>query len=121
MLFRSYERSAAGLVEYGFFINELWATKSAAREQEWLSLEPLLVRHKFDSVMRRAGKGVIRVSRPEDFDVPVEITGAGGNFTFLAYQPGPWRRIVTIEVAVDGQGAVAWNPAKVLATLAGAG
>lgn len=117
--FLSYERSPQGLFEYGYFINELWATKSSAREQDWLDLEPLVVRHKFDAVLRRERKQLVKVSRPDHFDPVVRLGEGGGTAEFLAYQPGPWKRIIRVQLTVEPDGVVSWSPGEVVASLSG--
>ncbi|HEX9798443.1 MAG TPA: hypothetical protein VGA52_16040 [Anaerolineales bacterium] len=115
----AYEHSAEGLAEYAFFLNELWATKAPEREAAWLAIEPLVVRHAFDAVLRREAKNLVRVARPVAFD-PLAILGeAGGTLSFLAFEAGPWKRIVRIELTVEADGAVAWEPVEVVASLKG--
>jgi hypothetical protein len=113
----SYERTPLGLCEYAFFIPELWALKSQQIGEEWLSLEPLVVRHAFDAVLRKAGEQLVRVTRPQHYDPVVQLDPKGGWALFMAYQPGPWRRIVRIELAVDPIGSVSWRPREVVASL----
>ena len=113
----NYERGPEGLAEYGFFVNELWATKSAEREADWLSLEPLVVRHTFDAILRREAKKLVRVARPDSFDPVAELGEAGGLVTFLAFQAGPWKRIVRIALTVEADGLATWEPVEVVASL----
>ena len=113
----SYDHSPQGLVEYALFVPEMWALKSDARGHEWLSLEPLVVRHAFDSVLRKAGSQLVRVARPGHYDPEVQMGSDQGLVSFLAYQPGPWRRIARIEIVVDGQGFVTWDVKEVIASL----
>lgn len=117
--FLSYERSPQGLFEYGYFVNELWATKSAAREGDWLALEPLVVRHKFDSVLRREHQNLVRVARPDHFDPIVHLAEGGGSAEFFAYQPGPWVRILRVQLTVEADGGANWRPGEVIASLSG--
>lgn len=114
-----YDESPEGLVEYGFFLNELWATKSAEREEDWLALRPLLTRHKFDSTLRQQSKQLVTVSKPDHYDPVVKPSGGGGSFYFLAFQPGPWRRILRIVVEVSAEGEAQWRPDELIANLAG--
>jgi hypothetical protein len=113
----SYEHSAQGLAEYAFFVPEMWALKSEGWASEWLSLEPLVVRHRFDSVLRKAGSQLVRVARPDHYDPEVVLSPLGGTVQFIAYQPGPWRRIVRIEIKIDRQGFVSWQTQDVIASL----
>ncbi|MGA9533471.1 MAG: hypothetical protein WBR18_12205 [Anaerolineales bacterium] len=113
----SFERSPQGLFEYAYFINELWATKSPGRESDWLSLVPLLVRHKFDAVLRREADRLVRVSKPDHYDPLVFVEGAGGRVQFLAYQSGPWKRIIRLALKVEDDGSVGWQPLDVVASL----
>jgi hypothetical protein len=114
-----YERSPEGLVEYGFFLNELWATKSVEHEGAWLDLRPLLTRHKFDTVLRRQANQLVTVSKPDHYDPIVTLGERDGSFSFLAFQPGPWRRILRVVIEVSAEGDATWRPDKVVANLAG--
>jgi hypothetical protein len=113
----SFERSPQGLFEYAYFINELWATKSLGREADWLTLKPLLVRHKFDAVLRKEANRLVRVSKPDHYDPLVFIDGAGGRVQLLAFQRGPWKRIIRLVMNVDDDGSVDWQPLDVVASL----
>lgn len=113
----SYERSPLGLAEYAFFIPELWSLKSQQWAEDWLSLQPLVVRHAFDSVLRKAGSRLVRVSRPDHYDPIVQQDEGGGRVLFMAYQPGPWRKVVWIELTVEAAGPVSWQAKDVVASL----
>lgn len=115
--FLDYERSPLGLTEYAFFVQELWSMKSRALAEDWLSLQPLVVRHTFNGVLRQAGSKLVRVSRPESYDPIVKMLDDGGQVLFMAYQPGPWRRIAWIELTVEPAGHVSWQAKEVIASL----
>ncbi len=115
--FLSYERSPLGLTEYAFFVMELWSLKSKSSADEWLSLEPLVVRHAFDRVLRQAGSKLVRVSRPDHYDPIIHWADDANRVLFMAYQPGPVRRIVRIELKVDPAGPVSWQAKEVVASL----
>ncbi len=113
-----YERTAEGLFEYAFFISELWATKSASKAAEWLSMDPLFTRWHFDSVLRKAGRRVVRVSRPASYDPEVTFDPeGGGEVRFLVYSGGPWKRITFFSCWVDAQGSVRREPGELVANL----
>lgn len=113
----SFEHSPEGLFEYAYFVNELWATKSASRESEWLTLEPLVVRHKFDAVLRREADRLVRVAKPDHYDPVVFPDGPSGEVQLLAYQPGPWKRIIRLAMEVEADGSASWKPLEVVASL----
>lgn len=113
----SYKRTPMGIFEYAFFVNELWATKSASRAKEWLSLEPLFVRHRFDAVLRGRETQVVRVARPKSLDPVVRLQEGGGEVSFLAYQGGPWTRVFRITLVVEPGGRVSNHPGEVVASL----
>lgn len=113
----SFERSAEGLFEYAYFVNELWATKSAGRESDWLMLEPLVVRHKFDAVLRREADRLVRVAKPDHYDPVVRLEGSSGRVELLAYQTGPWKRIIRLSMDVQADGSASWQPLDVVASL----
>ncbi|MFP3852733.1 MAG: hypothetical protein ACLFWD_00415 [Anaerolineales bacterium] len=112
----SCERSPLGFAEYAFFVMELWAFKSQGWADDWLGLEPLVVRHAFDSVLRKSPGRVVRVSRPDHYDPTVIPEDRGARVHFMAYQPKPLRRILHIEVQVEASGHVRWQPQEVVAS-----
>lgn len=113
----TYEHSAMGVFEYAFFVNELWATKSESRAQDWLSLQPLFVRHRFDSILRGRESQVVRVARPKSLDPVVRVQEGGGEVSFLAFQAGPWKRVFRITLIVEPGGRVSNHPGEVVASL----
>jgi hypothetical protein len=115
--FFQYEPSGTGLFEYAFFVNELWSTKSASKAAEWLDLQPVFTKRRFDSVLREV-KQVLRVVRPESCD-PVARFGAegGGEVEFMVYHGGPWRRIFNLKIQVDADGCVRRAPGSLVANL----
>jgi hypothetical protein len=116
--FLEYERSPLGLFEYALFVQELWATKSEAKAAEWLDLQPLFVKHRFDSILRTEVRRIVRFTRPKTFD-PTSRPGeqGGGEVSFLVFQGGPWKRIHTLHLSVDPKGWVRSRPGEVLASL----
>lgn len=112
------EKSPLGLFEYAVFVRELWATKSESQESEWLGLEPLFVKHRFDSILRTEARRIVRFNRPKTFD-PVSRPGpdGGGDVSFLVFQGGPWKRIYTLHLTVDPKGWVQTRAGDVLASL----
>lgn len=113
----AYDRTPMGIFEYAFFMNELWATKSASRAEDWLSLEPLFVRHRFDAVLRGRQNQVVRVARPKSLDPVVRLQEGGGEVSFLAFQAGPWKRVFWITLVVEPGGRVSLRPGEIVASL----
>ncbi len=113
-----YEKSPLGLFEYAVFVRELWATKSAAQAAEWLDLQPIFVKHRFDSILRSEARRIVRFSRPKTFDPVSRLSpGGGGEVSFLVYQGGPWKRIHTLNLTVDPKGWVRTRTGDVLVSL----
>ncbi len=111
-----YERTAMGLFEYAFFINELWATKSAAKDAEWLKLQPLFTRWQFDAVLRKAGRALVRVARPDSYDPLVFLSPVGGGeVRFLVYHERGWKRIAYLHCLVDPEGSVERSEGELIA------
>jgi hypothetical protein len=118
--FLEYERSPIGLFEYAIFVNELWAFKSEAPAGDWLDLQPVLVKHRFDSILRTEARRIVRFTRPKSFDPVSRLHEAGGGeISFLVFQGGPWKRIYTLHMDVDPGGWVRTHPGEVLASLTG--
>ena len=116
--FLAYEASPLGLFEYALFVQELWATKSEAQASEWLGLQPLFVKHRFESILRTEAKRIIRFSRPKTFDpVARQAPAGGGEVSFLVFEGGPWKRIYTMHLTVDPKGWVRTRAGDVLASL----
>jgi hypothetical protein len=116
--FLDYEQSPLGLFEYAIFVNELWATKSKGKAADWLEIQPLFVKHRFDSILRTEARRIVKFSRPKTFDPVSRITpGGGGEASFLVFQPGPWKRIYTLILTVDPKGWVQTRDGEVLASL----
>jgi hypothetical protein len=116
--FLQYEDSSLGLFEYAVFIKELWAFKSESQAADWLDLQPLLVKHRFDSILRTEARRIVKFTRPKSFD-PISrlAAGGGGEVSFLVFQGGPWKRIATLHLTVDPEGWVRTRPGEVLASL----
>lgn len=112
----TYEPTPNGLFEYAFFINELWATKSASKARDWLDLDPVFTRRQFDSVVR-AAKQVTRVLRPETCDPLARLAAAGGEVEFIVYQGGAWKRIYQLRLTVQADGSVLRDSGEILANL----
>ncbi len=115
-----YERSPRGILEYAFFVSELWATKSESVAGEWLSLEPLFSKRSFDTVLRKAGASLLRAARPPVYD-PLVIADpdGGGTVQFLVYNPVGWRRIYYLECQIDAEGEVKRQAGDLVANLGG--
>jgi hypothetical protein len=113
----TYDPTPTGLFEYGFFISELWATKSASRARDWLDLEPIFTRRQFDAVVR-AARQVTRVIRPEICDPLARLaSGGGGQVEFIVYQGAAWKRIFQIRLTIEADGGVRRDPGELLANL----
>jgi hypothetical protein len=116
--FLEYETSPQGLFEYALFVKELWATKSEAVASDWLELQPLFVKHRFEAVLRAESRQIVRFSRPKSFD-PTSLVApqGGGRVSFLAFEGGPWRRISYRTLVVDPRGWVRDQAGEVIASL----
>lgn len=105
--FFSYEPSSVGLFEYAVFITEMWATKSMAKAKEWLDLEPIFNRRAFDGVVRRVSREIRPGRPPDSYDPLARLSSqGGGEVTFMAYEPGAWKRIVMLRLLVAPDGVV---------------
>ena len=118
--FLEHEPSPQGLFEYAFFVKELWATKSEAVAADWLALQPLFVKHRFQAVLRAEARHLVRFTRPKSFDPTsrVEPQG-GGRVSFLVFESGPWRRISYRTLIVNPKGWVRDQSGEVIASLKG--
>ena len=115
-----YEKNPRGLLEYAFFVSELWATKSESVAREWLSLEPLFSKRSFEAVLRKAGASLLRVARPTIYDpVVVADPEGGGTVRFLVYNPGDWKRIYYLVCRIDPEGEVKRQAGDLVANLGG--
>ncbi len=116
--FLTYEKTPIGVCEYAVFVNELWATKSAAKASDWLEMEPVFSRRVFDEILRRSSGHLQRVARPESFDPTVQLSGqGGGEVTFLVHPSGGYRRISELRLVVEPGGSVRREAGKVIANL----
>jgi hypothetical protein len=118
--FLEYEPSPLGLFEYAFFVKELWATKSEAVAADWLGLQPLFVKHRFDALLRAEARHLVRFTRPKTFDPSAQLEPqGGGRVTFLVFEGGPWKRIGYRSLVVDPRGWVRDQPGEIIASLKG--
>ena len=116
----TYERTPEGLFEYAFFARELWALKSSPARHEWLALEPLFTRWRFDAAARKGTGQLRRGIRPKHFDPVVRLDPrGGGEVRFLVHAPAPWRRILYLHLLVDPEGFVTMREGDLVATLRG--
>lgn len=114
----SFDRSPIGLFEYAFFINELWATKSASKASDWLDMEPIFTRRRFDEVLRRSGTHPLSVKRPDVYDPSAQLKGgASGEVDFMALQGHAWKRIVSMRIAVENDGLCLTKVGPLIANL----
>ncbi len=117
--FLSFEKTATGLFEFAVFVNELWATKSAARAGDWLDMEPVFSRRVFDDILRRSAGQPPRVTRPDVFDPTAQWSAeGGGEVSFLIHPGGGYRRITELRLVVEPVGSVRREMGKVIANLA---
>ncbi len=115
----TYEKTPTGLFEFAVFVNELWATKSAAKARDWLDLEPIFSRRIFDEILRRSSGQAQRVTRPESFDPTAQLSAQGGGEVSLLVHPGGgYKRIAELRLVVEPGGSVRREMGKVIANLA---
>ncbi|MCH7587597.1 MAG: hypothetical protein IIC78_06125 [Chloroflexi bacterium] len=111
----TYPSTVIGVFEYAIFIKELWATKSEAKENDWLSMQPIFSRASFENWMRKAGEIAKRIDRPANFEPFVEMSpGSRGEVRFLAYESQVWKRITWINLRVDPSGFVRRSVGRVM-------
>ena len=111
----TYPSTVIGVFEYAIFIKELWATKSEAKENDWLSMKPIFSRASFENWMRKAGEIAKRIDRPANVEPFVEMSpGSRGEVRFLAYESQVWKRITWINLRVDPSGFVRRSVGRVM-------
>jgi hypothetical protein len=109
-----YPPTPLGLFEYFFFVNELWATKSASKAADWLNTVFIFSRRGFDQQIRKVPGVAKRVTRPPVYDPVVRIASeGGGSLRYFGYIGGPWKRIIQFECDIDADGYFQQKQGKV--------
>lgn len=114
----SYEESPSGLLQYAFFVVELWATRASWHAAEWLDSTPIFTKRRFDSFLERTPP-LQPPRRPDSYGPLVYPDDKGGQVRFLVHSPVGMERIYYLECDVLADGRVESKAGEILAELAG--